>query len=242
MSGVELPVRAAVFASGSGSNLQALLDREAEGAAWETVLLVSDRDSAGALARAERGGVATKVIPVQGRDAPVVEHETLEVLAEVGAQVVFLAGYLRLVPTGVIASFRRRVLNIHPALLPSFGGKGMYGHYVHEAVLAAGARFSGPTVHIVDEEYDKGTILAQWPVPVLAGDRPEDLAARVLGVEHLLYPLVAEHLCQALAGGEEVVPLVWHAAAFSLAEDLEASGIARRFRETFNTDQLQETT
>jgi folate-dependent phosphoribosylglycinamide formyltransferase PurN len=96
---------------------------------------------------------------------------------------------------------------VHPALLPDFGGKGMWGHAVHEAVLRAGVSRTGVTVHFVDERYDEGDVLAQWPVPVLPGDDANALAARVLQVEHLLYPLAAQRLCRALAAGEEPAPL-----------------------------------
>jgi formyltetrahydrofolate-dependent phosphoribosylglycinamide formyltransferase len=203
------PLRAAVFASGSGSNFQALLDAESEGASthpWRTVLLVADRDTAGALARAEAADVATRVIRVSGRDPVEVESDTLAALAEAEVEIIFLAGYLRLIPAGVISSYRRRILNIHPALLPAFGGKGMWGRHVHEAVLASGARVSGPTVHYADEAYDEGSIVAQWPVPVRPGDTPELLAARVLAVEHRLYPAAAAHICNALQRGEEPGP------------------------------------
>ncbi|HZD04887.1 MAG TPA: phosphoribosylglycinamide formyltransferase, partial [Longimicrobiales bacterium] len=229
-------VAAAVFASGSGTNFQVLLDREAAGgASWRTRLLVSDRSDAGALERARRAGVEVLVIPVKGREPGEVEDDTLAALKGAGIDVVFLAGYLRLIPAAVVAGWRRRILNIHPALLPAFGGKGMYGRRVHEAVLASGARVSGPTVHIVDERYDEGAILAQWPVPVRAGDTPESLAARVLAVEHRLYPLAADHLCRAVAGGREPGPLVLPGEAFSLVDALDDSGIVKRFQETFPT-------
>jgi folate-dependent phosphoribosylglycinamide formyltransferase PurN len=111
---------------------------------------------------------------------------------------VVLAGYLKLVPPGVVTRYRGRILNVHPALLPAFGGKGMYGRRVHEAVLASGARESGATVHLVDEVYDRGPILGQVRVPVLPGDDPERLAARVLEAEHRLLPAVV--LAAAAAG------------------------------------------
>jgi formyltetrahydrofolate-dependent phosphoribosylglycinamide formyltransferase len=202
-----LPLAAAVFASGSGSNFLALHDAESRGAPWRIRLLISDREEAGALERARRLGIETRVVPVSGRNPEEVGRETVELLEQSGIQVIFLAGYLRLVPRAVTEAYRRRILNVHPALLPAFGGKGMYGRRVHEAVIAAGARFSGPTVHFVDEHYDEGTILAQWRVPVLADYTPESLAARVLEVEHRLYPLAAARLCRALASGVEPSPL-----------------------------------
>jgi len=114
--------------------------------------------------------------------------ETLAAVAD--AELVVLAGYLRLVPPPVVARFPWRMVNIHPALLPAFGGPGMYGRRVHEAVLASGARISGATVHYADETYDRGPIIAQWPVPVLADDDADSLAERVLAVEHALLPRV----------------------------------------------------
>jgi formyltetrahydrofolate-dependent phosphoribosylglycinamide formyltransferase len=200
-------LNAAVFASGSGTNFQALLDREGKGALWRTRLLVVDRAGAGAVERARRAGVPTRHIAVAGRDAREVGEETLAALREAQVDVIFLAGYLRLVPSAVCAAFPHRILNVHPAPLPAFGGKGMWGQAVHEAVLRAGVRLSGPTVHLVDERYDQGAVLAQWPVPVLPGDDAAALAARVLKVEHQLYPLTAQHVCRALAAGERPSPL-----------------------------------
>lgn len=219
----------AVFASGSGTNFQTLLEHEAQDGPWRTVLLVSDRQDAGALDRAREAGVATRVVGVRDRPPGEVADETLAALSEAGARAVFLAGYLRLVPPSVVSAYRRRILNVHPALLPAFGGKGMYGRHVHEAVLASGARISGATVHFVDERYDEGTIVAQWPVPVLSGDTVDRLSARVLEVEHRLYPLAAAHLCRALAAGREPGPLMPPGAAFSLVESLARSSLAGAF-------------
>lgn len=211
------PVPVAVFASGGGSNFQSLLDRQGPGCSYRTRLLISDRLGIGAIERAERAGVGSLVIPVKGRAQPEVAAETLEALGNHEIQVIFLAGYLRLIPSEVVQAFPRRILNIHPALLPAFGGKGMWGHHVHEAVLASGASFSGPTIHYVDEEYDTGSILAQWPVPVMGDDTPESLAARVLKAEHVLYPLAAEHLCRAVAEGRKPGPFSppWEAIQFA---------------------------
>jgi len=129
--------------------------------------------------------------------------EWLPRLEQHRVDLVVLAGYLRLVPAEVIERYRDRIVNVHPALLPTFGGAGMYGHRVHEAVLASGALESGATVHLVDEVYDRGPVLAQARVPVLPGDTPDRLAARVLAVEHRLLPAVV--LAAAAAG--RVVPL-----------------------------------
>ena len=214
-----MSVRVAVFASGGGSNLQSILDHEVPDGPYRVELVISDKEDAGALERCRDAGREAVVISVMGRSKEEVEAETLETLSAHAIEAIFLAGYLRLVPESVVRSFPRRMLNIHPALLPSFGGKGMWGHHVHEAVLASGAKMSGPTIHYVDEEYDRGTIFAQWPVPVLPDDEPDDLAARVLRIEHILYPLAADHLCRALEAGEEPAPFGVSGAAFATSSD-----------------------
>lgn len=182
-------LRVAVLASGHGSNLQALLDSLTESTSPARVaLVVSNRAGAGAVERAARAGVPTATIAEDGQDGP----RLLTLLEQHGIGLVVLAGYLKKVPDAVVAAYRGRMLNVHPALLPAFGGAGMYGRRVHEAVLASGARISGVTVHLVDEQYDHGRILAQWPVPVRPGDTPEKLAARVLEAEHRLLPAVVQ--------------------------------------------------
>jgi formyltetrahydrofolate-dependent phosphoribosylglycinamide formyltransferase len=196
-------MRVAVFASGGGSNLQALLDHFQHAAAPVKIsLVISDREGAGALARAERAGVPTAVVAATGRDAAIIADETLAALAEERIDLIALAGYLRLVPEPVIRAFSGRIINVHPALLPAFGGQGMYGIHVHRAVLAAGCFVTGPTVHYVDERYDEGRIIAQWPVPVSRDDTPETLAARVLRIEHILYPAALALVARSVATGE----------------------------------------
>lgn len=153
--------------------------------AAEPVLCVSDRSGAGALDRARQHDVPTAVL-----DPSATDHEAtlLDVLDAHDADFIALAGYLRKIPSGVVDRFRQRMTNIHPALLPAFGGRGMYGMNVHRAVIDYGARWSGATVHLVDETYDTGPIVLQEPVPVYPDDTPETLAERVLAVEHRLYP------------------------------------------------------
>lgn len=183
-------MRLAVFASGGGSNLQALLDAIGLGdLPAEVALVVADRPGAGALERAARHGVPPLVLPpADFPDAEAFGRALLARLEEHGVDFVALAGYLRHVPEGVVRAFRHRMLNVHPSLLPAFGGAGMYGRRVHEAALAYGVRWSGATVHLVDEAYDTGPIVLQEPVPVEPGDTAETLAARILAVEHRLYP------------------------------------------------------
>jgi formyltetrahydrofolate-dependent phosphoribosylglycinamide formyltransferase len=181
--------RVAVLASGGGSNLGALfehLDSLGARARAEVVLVASNVASAGALDRARSRGVAAEAVERPADLGALLERSD--------AEIVVLAGYLRLVPFDVVRAYRGRMLNVHPALLPAFGGPGMYGARVHQAVLDAGARVSGATVHFVDEEYDRGAIIAQWPVPVFEEDTADDLARRVLRVEHALLPRVVNAL------------------------------------------------
>jgi phosphoribosylglycinamide formyltransferase-1 len=180
-----MSMRVAVCISGRGSNLDALSERLADDGRAEIVLVLSNRAEAPGLLRAAAAGV-----PAEALTDPADGGEWLERLERRQADLVVLAGYLKLVPRAVIERFRGRIVNVHPALLPAFGGRGMYGHRVHEAVLASGAAESGATVHLVDEEYDRGSILAQERVPVEPGDTPERLAARVLAAEHRLLPAV----------------------------------------------------
>jgi len=193
-----MTMRVAVAVSGRGSNLEALLRALGPTAPARVVLVLSNRPDAGALERARAHGVASEVLP-----DPADAADWLARLERERIDLLVLAGYVKLVPAAVIARYRDRIVNVHPALLPTFGGPGMYGHRVHEAVLASGARESGATVHLVDEAYDRGPILAQGRVPVLPGDTPDSLAARVLQVEHRLLPSVV--LAAAAAG--RVVPL-----------------------------------
>ncbi len=186
------PVRVAVFVSGGGTNLQALLDALHDSPFARVTRVISSRPDAGALARARRAGVPTTVL----RD-PSDPTEVQSALAD--AQLVVLAGYLKLVHASVVARFRGRMINIHPALLPDFGGPGMYGQRVHEAVLASGAKESGATVHFVDEAFDRGAIIAQEKVPVRQGDTAETLAARVLEAEHRLLPKVVLDLARRIS-------------------------------------------
>ncbi|MGH7530479.1 MAG: phosphoribosylglycinamide formyltransferase [Gemmatimonadales bacterium] len=182
-------MRVAVLVSGGGTNLQALLDALHDSPLARITRVISNRRDAGALARARRAG-----LPVTVLGDPADADEILAALS--GVDLVVLAGYLKLIPAAVVARFRWRMINIHPALLPAFGGPGMYGRRVHEAVLASGARESGTSVHYVDEAFDRGPVIAQARVPVLAGDTPESLAERVLDAEHELLPRVVRELAR----------------------------------------------
>ena len=183
------PVPVAVLVSGGGTNLQALLDALRDSPVARIAHVVASGADAGALERARRAGVPTVVLAHPDDPGEVVT-------AAGDARLVVLAGYLKRIPAAAVARLRWRVINIHPALLPAFGGPGMYGRRVHEAVLASGVALSGATVHYVDEEYDRGPIIAQWPVPVRSDDTPDTLAARVLDVEHRLLPQVVVELAR----------------------------------------------
>jgi formyltetrahydrofolate-dependent phosphoribosylglycinamide formyltransferase len=186
-----MSIRVAVCVSGGGSNLEALFQAfpPPDNAEVDLALVLSDRTGAGGLERARARGVPAVVL-----DDPADPREWLALLRRFDIALVVLAGFLRRVPAEVVSAFRNRMLNIHPALLPAFGGAGMYGSRVHAAVLASGARESGCTVHLVDEEYDRGPILAQRRVPVRPDDTVETLAARVLAAEHQLLPAVVRDI------------------------------------------------
>lgn len=183
-------MKLAVFASGGGSNLEAILEAvDAQRLPAEIVLVVADRDGIGALERAQRRGIPTAVLrPADFPETGAFARALLDALGRHGADFIALAGYLRRIPPEVVAAFRHRILNVHPALLPAFGGPGYYGRRVHQAVLEHGAKWTGATVHLVDEEYDAGPIVLQEPVPVRPDDTVDTLAARVLAVEHRLFP------------------------------------------------------
>jgi phosphoribosylglycinamide formyltransferase-1 len=202
MNKVNGPIGIGVLASGGGSNFEALANAKIDGGVVR--LLVVNKPGVGVLDRARRLGVEALVIePKTFPDREAFFGRVADELEKRGVRLVCLAGFLLKVEPGFIRRFPGRILNIHPALLPEFGGKGLWGHHVHEAVLASGEKESGCTVHVVDEEYDHGTILAQARVPVLPGDTPDALAARVLKEEHRLFPKAVEEF---LANEREVNP------------------------------------
>ena len=191
-------LRLGIFASGRGSNFQSIFQAIQRGdLAAEVGLLLTNNPEAGALAFARENGIPGVVVNKKDfEEREQFIEAMMNPLLKQEVSWIVLAGYMKKVPPEVIQRFPNRILNIHPALLPSFGGKGMYGHHVHEAVLNQGCKVSGVTVHIVDEVYDRGPIVAQRCVPVEPGDTPDSLAARVLKVEHQIYwqtlQLVAE--------------------------------------------------
>ena len=185
-----MPSRLAVLASGRGSNLRAIIDHFdnlARERVANVVLVASNRADSPSLLRAATASIDTASFNPNDDGS-----ELLALLQKFRIDLVVLAGYLKRIPPMVIGEYTGRIINIHPALLPALCGEGMYGARVHEAVIASGATETGVTVHLVDDEYDRGPILAQWRVRVDKSDTAESLAARVLNVEHVVYPRVVE--------------------------------------------------
>ncbi|MBN1676666.1 MAG: phosphoribosylglycinamide formyltransferase [Kiritimatiellae bacterium] len=178
------------LASHNGSNMQSIIDACKAGTLQAVpALVISNNSKSGALERARKESIPCAHISGATHGSAEGEDEAiLDALQAHNVDVVVLAGYMKKLGPKTLAHYAGAILNIHPALLPKFGGEGMYGIRVHQAVLAAGEKESGPTVHVVDAEYDKGPILAQRRVPVLPDDTPETLAARVLEQEHRIYP------------------------------------------------------
>jgi formyltetrahydrofolate-dependent phosphoribosylglycinamide formyltransferase len=188
--------RLAVFISGSGSNLQAIIDAAASGTlSAEVAFVVASNHTAYGMERARMAGIETMCLfPTTGEANEAYGTRVLNELTTRAIDFIALAGYLKLLPGAVVRAFENKIVNIHPALLPKYGGKGMYGHHVHEAVLASGDKESGLTIHLVNEKYDEGHILEQIRVPVMPDDTPDTLAARILIQEHMNYPRVIENL------------------------------------------------
>lgn len=193
-------LRIGFLASHNGSNMQAIVDAIKRGELDAIpAVVISNNSNAFVLERARREGIpAYHISSKQYPNEDELDQAILDTLLKHNVNIVCLAGYMKKVGPKVLNHFKNRVLNIHPALLPKFGGKGMYGRFVHEAVLQAGETQSGCTVHLVDEVYDHGKILGQKVVPVYPHDTIETLAERVLEQEHKLYP----EILQKIAKGE----------------------------------------
>jgi phosphoribosylglycinamide formyltransferase 1 len=179
----------AFLASHRGSNMQSIIDACKTGAlAARPVVVISNNADSGALSRAREEGIpAHHLSSLVISDEDELDKRITDTLLEYDTELVVLAGYMKRIGKRTLAAFPGRIINIHPCLLPKYGGQGMYGMRVHEAVIAAGDTESGVTIHVVNEEYDKGAILAQQTVPVKKNDSAESLAERVLAVEHSLY-------------------------------------------------------
>ena len=184
----------AIFASGTGSNALNLITYFSEHPLAEVVLLVSNNPNAGALQHAARLNVPSAVFDKAAFNRPEI---ILSCLQQHGIDLIVLAGFLLHIPTFLVEAFPQSIINLHPALLPKFGGKGMYGMHVHRAVKEAGETLTGITIHYINEHYDEGMIIAQYSCPVEADDTPETIAQKVHELEYRYYPLVIEQLLSA---------------------------------------------
>lgn len=182
-------IRIGILASGSGTNADKIMDYFSTGSLARVALLMSDNPSASALERASRKGIPTAVF---SRTEFAEGAAPLDCLRRAGIDYVVLAGFLRLIHADIVRAYPGRIVNIHPALLPAYGGKGMYGDRVHRAVIEAGERESGITIHRVNERYDEGAVIAQFRVAVSPDDTPESLAAKIHALEHRHFPPVIE--------------------------------------------------
>lgn len=201
----------AVFVSGGGSNFRSIHEAILRGSIHgDIVVLVASKPGCGGAEYARDKGIPVILFPeMKDKSGGLSPNDLVIALGKHKVDHILLAGYLKLIPAELIRAFPRSILNIHPSLLPAFGGKGYYGVKVHRAVIASGARYSGPTIHFVDEHYDTGRILAQRVVPVLPTDTAEELASRVLHEEHRIYVEVAAALCEErIIWREDGVPLI----------------------------------
>ncbi|MBT3272037.1 MAG: phosphoribosylglycinamide formyltransferase [Spirochaetales bacterium] len=218
-----------VLASGGGSNLQSLINAIGTGyLTAEIAVVISNNSRSGALERASRQGIPGIHMSSQTHPDPAdLDRAVLAAFTEYGVEFVILAGYMKKLRSKTLSRYRNHVINIHPALLPDFGGKGMYGMHVHRAVIAAGRSESGPTVHLVDEVYDEGPVLSQASIPVKLGDTAEALQARVLEAEHLIYPQTLREISTGLIRiGDETPPVVIR--PLRLDRDFESAAVCVR--------------
>jgi formyltetrahydrofolate-dependent phosphoribosylglycinamide formyltransferase len=191
-----IPCRVAIFASGAGSNAQQIINHFRDHPLVKIALVVCNREGAGVIDIAARENIPLLLVQ---RKSFAEGTACLEHLQKERIDFIVLAGFLLRMPLSLVVAFPRRIVNIHPALLPRFGGAGMYGQFVHEAVIQSGETESGITIHYVDEHYDNGDVIFQTACPVLEGDTPETIARRIHQLEHLHYPRVVEEILGSLA-------------------------------------------
>jgi len=190
--------RIAVFASGRGSNFQAILEQIKKGFIPASIeLCITNNPEAGIIEIAEANGIPVKICPPNDySDSHAFNQAILTALIEAEIDYIILAGYLKLIGRQIVDRYNNKIINIHPALLPSFGGKGMYGHHVHESVFNSGVKLSGATVHLVNNEYDAGPIVLQKSVSIEDAISDEEIAKRVLKIEHEIFPQAVKLLVE----------------------------------------------
>ena len=193
-STVHRVINIAIFASGTASNAQKIIEHFDKSPSVRVALIVSNKKNAGVLDIAREYGTPTQIID---RQMFYETEDLLDILIKQNVEFIVLAGFLWLMPTYLVQAFPKKIVNIHPALLPKFGGKGMYGKHVHEAVKSAGETETGITIHFVNEHYDEGDIVFQARCPVLPDDTPDDIARRVLQLEHQHFPTIIAQLLTA---------------------------------------------
>lgn len=186
----------AIFASGAGSNAQKIIDHFRNSPSVKVALVLCNKPGAGVLQIAKKENILSVLVE---KEKFFRGDSYLPLLKENNISLLVLAGFLWKVPAALVKEYPGRILNIHPALLPKYGGKGMYGHFVHEAVLAAGEKESGITIHIVDEQYDHGAAILQATCPVFENDTPETLAERIHVLEHTHYPAAIEKVLSSVS-------------------------------------------
>lgn len=184
----------AIFASGAGSNAQKIIDHFRHSDKGRVTVIVCNKPGAGVLQIAEREGISSIIIE---REPFFHSDKYIQLLQEQQIDLVVLAGFLWKIPANLVQAFPNRIINIHPALLPKFGGKGMYGHFVHEAVIAAGEKESGITIHYVNEKYDDGETILQERCVITPEDTPDTVARKVQALEHQWFPVIVERLLTA---------------------------------------------
>ena len=190
-------LRIAIFASGGGSNAEAIMQHFSEHESVEVVLVLSNKKDAGVLGRAARHKIPSQVLSKEIYSS---SDALMQLMTDHNIDLIALAGYLKLIPAEFTRALQKRIVNIHPGLLPRYGGKGMHGIHVHEAVLRDQAAWSGVTVHFVDDQYDRGSIIFQHAIPIDTNWSPKELATAVLKVEHTWFPVILDRVCEEVMG------------------------------------------
>lgn len=194
MTTISKTFRIALFASGEGSNAEAIVRYFANNPTIEVALMVCNRKEAGVYERMQKWGIPCHTIAKAEWQPGSSGQQVLDLMRSEGISLIVLAGFLAYIPKAIVKTYEGRIINIHPSLLPKYGGKGMWGHHVHEAVLAAHETVSGITIHHVTENLDEGSIIFQAQCEVLPDDTPDSLAARIHQLEHAHYPRVVEQI------------------------------------------------
>lgn len=189
----------AVLISGGGSNLQSIIDSGKNGILKDIAcisVVISNKPDVFGLERAKQANIRAVCLDYKTLGETEYNKQLFEIIKNENIDIICMAGYLKKLPEVIVQQYKKKILNIHPALLPKFGGKGMYGHFVHEAVVKAKETKSGATVHFADENYDTGSIIVQKEIEILPTDSPEEVAQKVLKIEHEIYPLAIKKVIE----------------------------------------------